>query len=181
MPDIRLSNEIHHRVELPLLLTRKGLLGTAAELGVHRGDFAALFLNRWPGKEYLCIDHYQDYSSLGLREIDRKVAHVQLARYGDRVKWIQEDSTLALRALPRESLDFVYIDAEHLEWAVAEDILAAWPRIRPGGILAGHDFDRDFIGTVFAVRAFAERENVTIHLTSEGGIQWSWYCYKKKG
>jgi SAM-dependent methyltransferase len=37
------------------------------------------------------------------------------------------------------SLDFVFIDAGHEYDAVKEDILAWFPKIKPGGILAGHD------------------------------------------
>lgn len=38
------------------------------------------------------------------------------------------------------SLDFVFIDAHHTYNAVAEDIHCWYPKIKPGGILAGHDF-----------------------------------------
>jgi SAM-dependent methyltransferase len=38
------------------------------------------------------------------------------------------------------SLDFVYIDADHHYAAVKRDITAWLPKVRPGGIIAGHDF-----------------------------------------
>jgi hypothetical protein len=37
------------------------------------------------------------------------------------------------------SLDFVFIDAQHTYEAVLEDILAWLPKVKSGGILAGHD------------------------------------------
>ena len=49
-----------------------------------------------------------------------------------------------------ESLDFVYIDARHDYCSVAEDMALYWPKLRQGGILAGHDYMlahnlRDFV------------------------------------
>eukprot|EP00747_Dinoflagellata_sp_TGD_P091697 gnl/TRDRNA2_/TRDRNA2_165153_c0_seq1.p1 gnl/TRDRNA2_/TRDRNA2_165153_c0~~gnl/TRDRNA2_/TRDRNA2_165153_c0_seq1.p1 ORF type:complete len:190 (-),score=44.02 gnl/TRDRNA2_/TRDRNA2_165153_c0_seq1:22-591(-) len=38
------------------------------------------------------------------------------------------------------SVDVVYIDADHKWWSVLQDIVAWWPKLRPGGALIGHDF-----------------------------------------
>ena len=38
------------------------------------------------------------------------------------------------------SIDFVYIDARHTYDAVMEDLEAWWPKVRPGGIVAGEDY-----------------------------------------
>ncbi len=40
-------------------------------------------------------------------------------------------------------LDLVFLDADHAR--VAEDIAAWHPKVRPGGILAGHDFTPDML------------------------------------
>lgn len=42
---------------------------------------------------------------------------------------------------PDHSLDFVFIDADHHETAVVADIRAWLPKVRRGGVLAGHDID----------------------------------------
>lgn len=39
-----------------------------------------------------------------------------------------------------ETLDFVYVDARHDYCGVNEDIQAYWPKLKPGGIMAGHDY-----------------------------------------
>jgi predicted O-methyltransferase YrrM len=39
-----------------------------------------------------------------------------------------------------ETLDLVFIDADHSEEAVTADIEAWWPLVRPGGYLTGHDY-----------------------------------------
>ena len=38
------------------------------------------------------------------------------------------------------SLDFAYIDARHDYKGVLEDLAAFWPKLRRGGIMAGHDY-----------------------------------------
>ena len=46
----------------------------------------------------------------------------------------------ASRTVPDESLDYVYVDARHDYCATYEDIDLWWPKLKPGGILAGHDY-----------------------------------------
>merc|ERR1712061_735008 len=38
------------------------------------------------------------------------------------------------------SLDFVYLDARHDRQGVLEDLSAYWPKLRAGGVIAGHDY-----------------------------------------
>jgi hypothetical protein len=38
------------------------------------------------------------------------------------------------------SLDFVYLDADHCFESVWQDLSVWYPKVRIGGILAGHDF-----------------------------------------
>ena len=38
------------------------------------------------------------------------------------------------------SFDFIYVDARHDYRGVAVDIAEWWPKLRPGGIFAGHDY-----------------------------------------
>ena len=49
-------------------------------------------------------------------------------------------------------VDFVFIDAEHTYEGVRDDIIAWSPKVRPGGIIAGHDYTPErFPGVVAAV------------------------------
>lgn len=58
------------------------------------------------------------------------------------------------------SLDFVFIDANHSYEAVINDIRAWWPKIRPGGLLAGHDYS--WTGVARAVHEFFGRTDLRI-------------------
>lgn len=55
---------------------------------------------------------------------------------------------------PDESLDFVFVDADHRYESVTADLRAWWPKIRPGGAMAGHDYDTHWPEVVRAVDDF---------------------------
>lgn len=49
------------------------------------------------------------------------------------------------------SLDLVMLDASHDYENVKADILAWWPKVKVGGVIAGDDYQGDFMGVVNAV------------------------------
>ena len=49
-------------------------------------------------------------------------------------------SLQAVKKFENESLDFVFIDGSHEYEDVKKDIIAWFPKVKPGGILAGHDY-----------------------------------------
>ena len=179
MPDILFSKEIDNRYQFGALCHRLGLLGTAVELGVNRGHFAGHFLAGWGGTRYVAVDHYLPYKDMSeARDLDRKLAHASLIRFGDRVEWKEIDTQHALSLEPENSLDFVYVDADHTYWAVMQEIGMAWSRVRPGGMLAGHDFAPGLPDVVRAVKEHSDQAGVTVWLTMDAWEPWSWYCMK---
>jgi predicted O-methyltransferase YrrM len=46
------------------------------------------------------------------------------------------------RLFEDESVDFIYVDADHSEASVLRDIELWWPKLKPTGIMAGHDYNR---------------------------------------
>lgn len=50
-----------------------------------------------------------------------------------------------------ESIDFIFIDANHTYEYVSKDIACFLPKMKPGGIMAGHDFNGAHPGVVQAV------------------------------
>jgi len=54
---------------------------------------------------------------------------------------IERDSTAAADCFLDESIDFLFLDGDHSPEKVYADLKAWWPKIKPGGLLAGHDFD----------------------------------------
>ena len=66
-------------------------------------------------------------------------------------------SVRAARMFPDEGVDFCFIDGDHSYASVTADLGTWWPKIRPGGIIAGHDYrqnDSWLVGVTPAVHNF---------------------------
>lgn len=81
-------------------------------------------------------------------------------------------STEAAALYPPHSLDFVWLDASHQAPDVLADLMAWWPKVKPTGILAGHDLDWASVQT--ALQPWAEWAGVSIAPMS----QRSWLVQK---
>ncbi|CAJ1379483.1 unnamed protein product [Effrenium voratum] len=60
----------------------------------------------------------------------------------------------ASRRIVAASLDLVFVDGAHDYESVLQDLKAWWPKLRAGGIMAGHDFSMSFPGLMRAVLEF---------------------------
>jgi predicted O-methyltransferase YrrM len=106
------------------------------------------------------------------------VLATNLRAYGvaDAVTLIAAPSVRAARLFAVGSVDFVFLDAGHDCANVLSDIAAWWPRIRPGGTLAGHDYgDTAWPGVMQAVHGFFGRSDVGSPLYS-----WCWEVRKEE-
>lgn len=126
----------------------------AAEIGVERGEYAEHLLQQCPDLSLLCVDAWQAYRGYREHVSQEKVdglkrdAHLRLQPYQGRVTIRQGWSTEVAATVPDGSLDLVYIDGNHTLPHVIAD-LAAWaPKVRPGGLIAGHDYGRQSVGHV---------------------------------
>lgn len=63
----------------------------------------------------------------------------RLAKHADKIRVLRM-LTKEAAAQIQEPLDFVYVDARHDFCGAAEDIGLYWPKIRSGGLMAGHDY-----------------------------------------
>jgi hypothetical protein len=138
------------RDEMGILLEEMGFT-TGAEIGVQRGKYAATLLNDWKScKVYKLIDlwaqqeNYKDFANVDDKghEQNMEIAQRNVEKFGKNVKteFMKMTSVEAANLIDDESLDFAYIDARHDYCGVLEDLKAYWPKVRPGGIMAGHDF-----------------------------------------
>jgi len=145
------------------------------EIGVHKGIYSEILCK---ANTKLClksVDPYtvvyqDDYSrNLGLRRQESvfKQAVNRLKPYNCEI--IKKTSLEAVRNVPYETLDFVYIDGSHqFDYAMA-DIIEWTKRVKKGGIVSGHDYDPNLMsGVVLAVKTYAEAHNIeVVYLTSE--------------
>jgi len=73
---------------------------------------------------------------------------------------IRTDSVSASKMYADESLDAVFIDADHRYESVKADILAWMPKVKNGGILAGHDYILEHSGVIRAVDKLVEAPEI---------------------
>lgn len=91
------------------------------------------------------VDHF--HNGPGLENVRKSMAPVQhIVR-----TLVQSDSSEAANRYADASLDAVFIDADHAYPAVRRDIDAWLPKIRAGGIIAGHDYTLELPGVIQAV------------------------------
>lgn len=121
------------------------------EVGSWRGRSAAFMaveiLNSGKNIRFDCVDHWLGSIGAKMRD-DPDVLSGELydiflkniAPVRDRIQVVRELSYEAPKLYLDESLDFVFIDAGHEYPDVHADIEAWWPKVKPGGVLAGDDF-----------------------------------------
>lgn len=64
----------------------------------------------------------------------------------------------AAQLVPDASCGLVYIDGSHTQADVAQDLAAWFPKVRRGGMFAGHDYEEN--GVYQAVTAFSVEHNL---------------------
>jgi hypothetical protein len=96
-----------------------------------------------------CVDHWlgtvsdgdvhmKDPDVVGERLFEKFNENIK--RVNQYINPIRMDSVEAAKTYEDGSLDFVFIDADHTYEAVKKDIEAWLPKMKSGGIFAGHDY-----------------------------------------
>jgi len=120
----------------------KPVLGV--EVGVSAGKNACDVLDGWPEITRLFgVDSYPVYSDFNKQEAQHTMLYCAISSFIHQPKayLIIEPSLIACNRFEPESVDFVYIDANHSYRFVKEDILAWLPKVKKGGVIGGHDMD----------------------------------------
>lgn len=133
-----------------------------AEIGVRKGKFTRLLCKANPELHMLCIDPWEAYAVRYPQELQDKIYQdcLKVLEEYD-VEIIRKRSMDAVKDIPYDSLDFVYIDANHHFDYVMEDIIHWARRVRPGGIIACHDFHYGSnVDVVEAVKAYTRAHHI---------------------
>jgi hypothetical protein len=152
------------REEIPELLNRRGLLDAGVEVGVKVGKYSKFILDHWRGRLLISVDpwlqapaeEYRDRSNVPQDQHERnyELTVERLGRFSDRSQIWRTTSLEAAARIDDGALDFVYIDARHDRDSVLEDLGAWLPKVRAGGIIAGHDYVDGYLrNTLFEVRS----------------------------
>lgn len=128
------------------------------------------FIDTWAGSS----EHTDPASGLfekGLAEdpdyiLDIFMENVNKVDYPKNV--LRMDTFEASKLFEDNSLDFVYIDTAHEYDHVSKEILAWYPKVKIGGILAGHDIYFPEVGK--AVREYSQRCNHVVRLMATAWV-----------
>jgi hypothetical protein len=130
------------RDDLPSFFVEMGYK-IGAEIGVDKGEFSEKLCK--VGLELYAIDPWRydsDYVDRHNQEtLDSfyETTKRKLSSYpGSKI--IRKTSMEAVADFANESLDFVYIDANHQLKYIIEDLVEWSKKVRPGGIVSGHDY-----------------------------------------
>lgn len=174
------------RVDLAKMFARRGYK-SGAEIGTYKGDYAYTLALKNPQATIYCVDPWLVYDEYKDTTDQFEMAeHEQKAR--DRLKnfnnivFIKKMSMQAVHLFEDGELDFVYIDANH-EWQYVTQDIYYWARkVRPGGIVAGHDYIEEPLPNIHvkqALHGYMEAFNISpLYLIGRKDRNRTWYWIK---
>jgi hypothetical protein len=182
--------QLTHRHQFPEYLNERGLTGTAVEVGVARGIFSKTLLDTWKGQKLILVDlwSHREHSRDGCNDVDS----VQQSRFDECMSRLEPHSSridvrrtwshLAAPTVPDDSLDLVFIDAEHSYPWVMLDMWLWYPKLKRGGLFSGDDYVdpvQPMLEVKWAVHDFLKYFPADLHILPEDGLHlnptWSFH------
>jgi len=162
-----------------------------AEVGVQIGRMTKEVLLRLPSIEkYYAIDpfiFYDDFekaccdiSERYRTKIGRNQGSMDLAfksffkntnLFKSKIDMLKMFSDEAAKHIDDNSLDFCFIDGNHLYEYVKQDIELYLPKVKKGGLLGGHDYDMPGTGVKQAVDECFNKDDVLLYQ------DWTWWIW----
>lgn len=125
-----------------------------AELGVSQGRFTMYLTAIMHDLQMVCVDLWAEqapregiecaetYTGWNHEQNYQKFRSLSEQYFPGRISIHRMDSASAATLVPDGSLDFVFIDADHTYEGCLRDIDAWSPKVRDGGMIAGHDYSK---------------------------------------
>lgn len=169
---MRRLKKVNHpitRADFGRLLAERHKLGPAVEVGVYKGEYAEQILS-W-GVEMLYLIDLWEHVPQGRAELSMsneeleavyEACMLRVKKYGSKVRVLRGWSSEMCHYIPDDSCDFIFIDATHEYASVMSDLRAYWPKLRAGGMMAGHDYTSMFTVRE-AVNDFAMINDLTVN------------------
>lgn len=122
---------------------------TGAELGVWRGRTFLHLLNTCPQLSLIGVDlwmpqpdnegpeTWEDWP----HEQNEKMVRIHAKKFGERGTLYKSTTSDAVDLVEDNSLDFIFVDADHSSEAVRNDIIQWTPKVKDSGWIFGHDIN----------------------------------------
>lgn len=141
-----------------------------AEIGVAEGHLSEAMFKAIPNLHLFCVDIWSPYpgnawsGSKERNDSHYKKTVERLVNYNATI--LREMSMDAVKKFDDESLDFVYIDANHSFDYVIQDLIEWSKKVRRGGIVSGDDYYHfRKAGVIEAVDAYTKAHGIKFSLT----------------
>jgi hypothetical protein len=150
------------------------------EIGCYSGEateiFASFFKTVYAVDPWLVGMHLMDGATNPtadfLMEDDvEKMFDITVSKHPNIIK-IKDYDYNALKLFDDNSLDFVYIDAIHIEKEVVRQIYSWYPKIKETGSIGGHDFTPGFPEVM---RAVNRASGIPDKIYTDAGNSWTKY------
>ena len=135
-------NKLERRTHLLYWIKEYGLK-TMVEVGTAQGLTAGYLLKNIDDKDFriYCVDPYESYPELRDSTIAENLEKAQKDVFTDiRSTHLKKKSCEAVKEFEDESIDIVFIDANHQYEAIRQDVELWYPKVKVGGIFSGHDY-----------------------------------------
>lgn len=98
--------------------------------------------------------------------------------YTGKTVMIRHDAIASAELFQNRTIDYLYLDDNHAPSHVYREIVAYFPKVRPGGIIAGHDWaDNDRASA--AVKQFCKEQNLQYYFAQNDGEEVAdWWFFK---
>lgn len=141
------------------------------EVGTDCGIFASQLLESrsdlflWTVDPWDTTGNYPEPGRVKARALHKEL----MLPYVDRTCHVLMLSTDAAAKFKGEGVlfDFIYLDADHEAESVRFDLLAWWPLLKVGGLMAGHDFNSRMVHT--PVIDFAVKRRLDLRIINQHG------------
>lgn len=175
---------------IELMTTVKEHLGdidTAVEVGTYQGQFASVMIDRLEPNKFYAVDPLKLFPGMNSNPGHEFGSQQSLDRLAGKVKHrleiqghtlIRDVSEKASQQFDDSSLDVVYLDADHSFTGCSSDIDYWFPKVREGGILAGHDYCNGnpakghVYGVIQAVAQLVDEYQLDLFVTSDPYPSW---------
>lgn len=162
------------------IITERGPGQRGIEIGVQTGLNSYMLLEFCPNIEKIVgIDPYLSYKDWDkvVPQSDQdhafKVFSENWQHMKNRFELVKQGSNDAAKLLKDDSYDFIFVDGDHCLRQVLNDLDNYVPKVKNGGIIAGHDIG---IGSVtMAIQSWCKRHNIDlnqVHLIENTAWYW---------
>jgi len=148
------------------------------EVGVNYGQSACFMgveiINQNKNIKLNLVDSWDENFEMGVYDSFMNTIQPIKQEMGDKLNIIRDLSVNAAKRFNDNSLDFIFIDACHDYECVKEDLHTWYPKLKKGGIIAGHDYYDGHAGVEQAVNEFFHEERDRLY-----NQEYCWFYFKR--